>query len=175
MICVALGNPITLVTLSELGLALQRSSGNSICQYWLIQGKHLWPRSWSLRSHELSLQPHHIVEASRYHDPQGSINCLFLSIITFLLILRELTPWWFADRISGEKGLGGHVPSVPGYFKNPRGSPLTVSLTQAFCDIFQTSEPKVLSISTAVWEVTPSFIETVYVYCVAPLCSFTFR
>lgn len=143
-----------------------------IHQYCLIQGKHLWPHSWSLWSCELSLLPHHIFEANRYHDPQGSyLLTVCSSLITFLLIrLRGLMPWWFTDRIQEKKRPGWPCSISAWLLEEPQRLPPDSGLLWYPPNIWAT----VLSTSTAVSEVTPSFIETVYVHCVAPLYSFTF-
>lgn len=124
MICVTLGNPVTLVTLSEHGLALQRSSGNSSTSILSHSGDAFL--AWLMKP----VVTRAVSAASSYYRGQlvpWSTRVLLIvctSLITFLLIrLGELSPWWFTDRIQEKKRPGWPCSISARLLEEPRRLP----------------------------------------------------
>lgn len=101
---------------------------------------------------------------------KGSSLLFFMASLIVLLLIRlgELNPWWSTNRTQKRKRPGYRATWVPGFLRNHRDSPLQASPTQSLVWP-QTSEPWVLSVSTAESGVTHSSSEVtmlvVWSYC----------
>lgn len=112
----------------------------------------------------------HTVGTRRYHELTSRALLFFMASLIVLLLIRlgELNPWWSTDRTQKRNRPGYRATWVPGFLTNHRDSPLQASPTQSLVWP-QTSEPWVLSVSTAESGVTHSSSEVtvlvVWSYC----------